>query len=336
MSRTTWLDELSLHCSESFCFLLDSLVIPPSSSSSLNQQNIQLLNQEKKKVEWTKSRQDLLKEVKQMWKILFLSTLSSPLQPACAPARCSIHLQTVRGGWFFFIYFQPPLLFCQWSSSPPSAQSRCTSRSHSQHTAGHTGESTWAINCWNLSDSSISRNFMDIYLRWSRKIVDFRFYCQTLNGQFLFYRSYFLDYRRWKASSVQNTNIETNLKTWHRAQHFSAILQTWSAPRDACAPSGRSPRWHTCRQPPSFLSLRFVQDWHSYIVNQCILLILSYFSSKTRSANKLCYGRKRTCSCSSEEGCSSSKPPPCPSTAGNSPGWNQTIKNLSRNCQNGT
>ena len=51
MSSTTWLDELSLHCSESFRFLLDSLVIPPSSSSSLNQQNIQLLNQEKKKVE---------------------------------------------------------------------------------------------------------------------------------------------------------------------------------------------------------------------------------------------------------------------------------------------
>ena len=50
MSSTTWLDELSLHCSESFCLLLDTLVIPPS-SSSLNQQNIQLLNQEKKKVE---------------------------------------------------------------------------------------------------------------------------------------------------------------------------------------------------------------------------------------------------------------------------------------------
>ena len=59
-------------------------------------------------------------------------------------------------------------------------------------------------------------------------------------------------------------------------------------------------------------SLAYVQDWrwYMYVDIQPMLLIPS----------PLCNGRQHTCLCSSEGGCSSSTPPPCPSTAGSSPG----------------
>ena len=223
----TWLDKLSLNSSESLALLLVGLVLsqqPPllltTSSSSLNEQNIQPL----KVWKWLGRAKPRFFERDKT--ILFLSTFSSSLlHSACAATRGSIHLQKAGVKCQDF-EIQPRLLFCQWSSSPPSARSRCTSRSRSPRTVGRTAGSTWTINF--LDSSCFCKNVKDVCNRWCKDIP------QALKGH------YFLP-------TYHSNEDETYLKTWHRAQHFSETLQTWSAPRGACEPCGRSPQWRTCR-----------------------------------------------------------------------------------------
>ena len=163
-------------------YLLPHLVLsqqPPlivsTSSSSLNEQNIYTFKWSMKMIKKWSMKMIKKSKIKIFWKKLkkcgkFCSCRLSVL-------RCFSRLVRPRGVPFICkkpvlkcqdFEIQPRLLFCQWSSSPPSARSRCTSRSRSPRTVGRTAGSTWTINF--LDSSCFCKNVKDVCNRWCKDI----------------------------------------------------------------------------------------------------------------------------------------------------------------------